>query len=65
MKTLNTISVAAARRAMWREFKNDPDFKQTYIDNMACLLMDTLGIMDYKQRNDAARRIIEHMYKEE
>lgn len=64
MKSHNTISVKAARRAMWRAFKNDPGFKRTYVDNMACLLMDYLGITDYKQRNDVAKKIIDWMYEE-
>lgn len=59
MKSHNTISVKTARKVMWRAFQSDPYFKQTYVDNMACLLMDHLGITDYKQRNDVAKKIID------
>jgi hypothetical protein len=57
--------ITVARKIIWEAFKSDPDFKQTYVDNVACLLIDTLGITDYKTRNEAAKTIVDYMYKEE
>lgn len=34
------VSVLSARRALSQAFKEDPDFRRTYLDNIACLLMD-------------------------
>jgi hypothetical protein len=68
--------VREARRLLWREFKSDPAWRQTYIDNIACVIMDfekqrhiTPGgpgaPMTHTERNILAERIFEHIFKEE
>uniref|UniRef100_A0A6H1ZBQ5 Uncharacterized protein n=1 Tax=viral metagenome TaxID=1070528 RepID=A0A6H1ZBQ5_9ZZZZ len=49
------ITIKAARKTMTRAFKDDPDFRASYVANVACILMDR--IPGYK-RNPAKRNAI-------
>lgn len=46
------MTVSDARKTVAQAFKDDPDFRRTYVDNVACVLMDRLGMEDDKERRD-------------
>lgn len=52
-----SVIIENARRIMCREFEEDEDFRQTYIANIAMLLHDKYGIINYEERNNAAEDI--------
>lgn len=63
------MTVQEARQAMCAAFEQDPGFKECYLANIACVLMDAqaeygmnLDLNDYQVRMAVARRIFEHMY---
>jgi len=56
---------------MWEAFEQDPDFRESSLANIACVLMDAqaaygakLDLSDYQVRMAVAQRIFEHMYTE-
>ena len=67
--------VKACRRVMWLEFQVDPGWRQTYIDNIACVIMDfdkertrdsdSIAPLTQTERDVLASRIFEHIFKEE
>lgn len=68
--------IKACRRILWLELQVDPGWRQTYIDNIACVIMDfdkqrtrdsqsSIPPMTHTERNVLAARIFEHMFKEE
>lgn len=59
------VTVKAAREAMARAFKNDPDFRRAYVDNVACILMDRLSIKDKGPRDAAADEIIRILFEKD
>jgi hypothetical protein len=56
--------VGLARKIIKKSFKDDPDFRRTYVDNVACILMDSnlhnkpLRKSDKKRRDEIASRIV-------
>lgn len=59
------VTIPEARAAYQREFKRDPDWKRTYIDNIACCLMDR-GILksDKVERDNLSEHILDTLFKE-
>jgi len=57
------VTVGDARQAMARAFKADPDFRRTYVDNVACILMDRLEIRDKDIRDPVADEIIQMLFE--
>lgn len=71
------ISIAAynpvkeAREVLIRAFKDDPAFRQCYVDNIACVIMDfetsryrepdSPASMSHDLRNQLADRILKHL----
>jgi len=57
------ITVADARRTIADAFKADPDFRRTYVDNIAMLLHDKYGITDMETRNQAGDDIVRLVFE--
>ncbi len=53
---MNTVKDARQRIA--KAFEADPDFRRTYVDNIAMLLHDRYGITDVETRNQAGDDIL-------
>jgi hypothetical protein len=53
-----SVIIENAREQMCRAFKEDEEFRQTYVANVAMLLFDKYGIINYEERNNAAEDII-------
>ena len=54
-ENLMAITIKAARETIASAFKDDPDFRFSYVANVACILMDRIS--GYK-RNPAKRNAI-------
>lgn len=54
--------IKKARKTMRDAFDADPDFKMSYIANIAMLLYDHHGITDYDKRNAAAEDILKLVF---
>ncbi len=52
------ITIEKARKFIADAFEADPDWRRSYIDNVAMLLHDKYDIMDHKTRNVAADDIL-------
>lgn len=61
--TNKKITVKEARRAIRKAFRRDPDFKRTYIDNVAMYLHDECQGLDFEVRNirDSAAEGLIHL----
>jgi len=47
------MTIKKARETMAKAFKDDPDFRRVYVDNVACLLMDRVaGFKRNKEKRD-------------
>lgn len=55
-------AVAESRSVIWQAFQDDPGFKQSYVANAACILLDYLHIDDWQQRNDVAEILIDRLF---
>ncbi len=53
--------IADARKTIRDAFEADPGFKQGYIDNVAILLYDELGL-EKKKRDKIADRILRRIF---
>ena len=47
-----------ARTQLCKAFEDDEEFRQTYVANIAMLLHDKYGIVNWEQRNNAAEDIL-------
>ena len=56
------VIIRNAREQMCKAFKTDEDFRRSYVDNIAMLLHDRYGIIDYEKRNKAANDIMELIF---
>lgn len=54
--------IKKARKTMRTAFDEDPDFKMSYIANIAMLLHDHHGITNYEKRNAAAEDILKLIF---
>jgi len=54
--------IKLARAVMREAFKEDPDFKRTYIDNVAMVLYDRLDINIREDRDDVAETIVDLVF---
>jgi len=57
-----SVIIENARKILRREFDDDEDFRQTYVSNVAMLLHDKYGIINYEDRNNAAEDIMEMIF---
>ncbi len=59
------MSIKKARERIERAFKEDPDFRQGYVDNVACIIMDNIpGYKKNKSKRDTiANKIIKHLFE--
>ncbi len=44
-------------------FENDPDFRRTYVDNIACVLLDRLIVKDKELRDKVASEIVHIIFE--
>lgn len=56
-------SVAGARQVIADAFKDDPNFRETYVANVAMLLHDRYGITDHETRNKAGDDIVRLVFE--
>jgi len=56
-------TIKNARETMAEAFRQDPDFRRGYVDNVACVLMDRLGIKDKDVRDPVASEIIHLIFE--
>ena len=52
------ILIQNARRKLCQAFEDDEDFRNAYVSNIAMLLHDRYGIINYEERNKAAEDIM-------
>ena len=57
------MTIKQARKTMAKAFKNDPDFRDSYVANVAMLLHDRYGITDYETRNAAGDDIVKLVFE--
>lgn len=57
-----SVIIENARKILRREFDDDEEFRQTYISNVAMLLHDKYGIVNWEQRNNAAEDIMKLIF---
>lgn len=68
-------SIYNARKAIREAFAEDPDWRRTYVDNIACMLMDfenkrhvepgkIVGPMSANERNQLAEQILDLIFSE-
>ncbi len=57
------ITVKQARNRIIKAFKDDPDFRETYVANIACVIMDNAKgfTRNKKKRDDLADKILKHI----
>lgn len=62
---MNLVTVKQARKRITRAFQDDPNFRQGYVDNVACIIMDNIpGYKRDKDKRDAiADKIIKHIFE--
>lgn len=58
---MNLITVKQARKRMVNAFKEDPNFRQGYVDNVACVIMD--NIRGFKRDKDKRDRLAEEIIR--
>ena len=58
------MKIEAARNRIIKAFRDDPDFRRSYVDNVACVIMDNAkGYTRDKDKRDAlADKIIQHLF---
>ena len=59
--------IVKARKVMWKAFKEDPDFADSYKAQIACFIMDNFpgykcGKNSYEKRNELADQLFDHLY---
>jgi len=59
------MTIKKAREIMTRTFKDDPDFRRSYVDNVACLLMDNMSSLKWNKpkRDVLADKIIHVIFE--
>jgi hypothetical protein len=57
------MSVKEARKTIAKAFAEDPDFRRSYVDNVAMLLHDRHNIVEYEARNKAADDVIRLIFE--
>ncbi len=58
------ITIEQARERIIKAFKDDPDFRRTYVDNVSCVIVEEIPIyIKYKlRRDDVADEIIKRLF---
>jgi hypothetical protein len=59
------MTVREARSTIARAFKEDPDFRRAYVDNIAMLFHDSGLIRDYNTRNRLASDVLDLLFGNE
>ena len=57
------MTIKRARKFIAAAFKADPDFRRTYVDNIAMLLHDKYGITNMETRNQAGDDIVRLVFE--
>ncbi len=57
------MTVKDARELISAAFAADPDFRRTYVDNIAMLLHDKYDITDMETRNQAGNDIVKLVFE--
>lgn len=57
------MTIEEARETFRKTFEKDPDFRRTYVDNVAMLLHDQFGITDFETRNKAGDAIVHLIFE--
>lgn len=57
------MNVAKARETIAAAFVADPEFRNSYVANVAMLLHDHYGITDYETRNKAGDDIVRLIFE--
>ncbi|MDP1710870.1 MAG: hypothetical protein Q8K86_00230 [Candidatus Nanopelagicaceae bacterium] len=60
----NVEEMRAAREKITRAFRDDPDFRRGYVDNVACILLDNDVADDGTKRNLVADQIVKRIFEE-
>ena len=60
---MKEITIQQARNRIIKAFKECPDFRDTYVANIACIIMDNVpGYMRNKAKRDVlANKILRHI----
>lgn len=53
--------IMEAKKVIREAFERDPDLKESYVANLAVILMDELGI-PYKRWNEIATKILDRIF---
>lgn len=60
------MTIKVARKTIWNAFKKDPDFKRSYIDNVAMMIYDrvleTGNLQPKEVRDKLAEDIIDRVF---
>ena len=56
------MNIKEARKTIREAFEKDPDFKESYVANIAMLLHDHYGITDFETRNQAGEDIVKLIF---
>jgi len=61
---MSKITVEQARDTMIKAFKKDPDFREIYVANIACVIMDNApGYTRNKSKREVlAEKIMKHIF---
>jgi hypothetical protein len=59
------MSIEEAREVIADAFAQDPDLRRRYVDNVACIIRDRLGIRDVFERGLVAEEIIQILFERE
>jgi hypothetical protein len=64
VREIGIVTIEQARKRIIDAFNADPDFRRTYIDNVACVIMDNVPEFkdDKEKRDDLADKIIKHIF---
>jgi hypothetical protein len=64
VREIGIVTIEQARKRIIDAFNTDPDFRRTYVDNVACVIMDNLPELkgDKEKRDDLADKIIKHIF---
>lgn len=56
-------TIQGAKMTIWESLQNDPRFKDVYVSNIAMLIHDRLGGVEYGLRNGLANEILDLLFK--
>lgn len=63
-EVIGIASVEEARKVIQDAFKEDDGFRDTYVANVACILMDNISGITKEHRDKVAEKIIGHILED-